>query len=39
MKLKFSWQIKKKYSNTKFHEICPVGDNLLHADGQTDTQT
>jgi len=29
----------QKHSNAKFHEICPVGDKLLHADGQMDRQT
>ena len=28
--------LKKIYSNIKFHEICPMGDELLHADGETD---
>jgi len=26
-------QIFEKFSNIKFHEICPVGDELFHADG------
>jgi hypothetical protein len=36
MKLEFSQQIFKKYSNIKFHEICLVGAELFHVDGQTD---
>jgi hypothetical protein len=37
MKLEFSLQIFKKYSNTKFHENpSPVGAELFHADRQTD---
>jgi hypothetical protein len=33
IKLKFSQQIFKKYSNMKYHEICPVEGKLFHADG------
>ena len=33
MKLEFSRQIFEKYSNIKFHELLPVGDELFHADG------
>jgi len=35
MKLEFSPQIFEKSSNMKFHENCPVGAELLHADMQT----
>jgi hypothetical protein len=35
MKLEFSWQIFKKYSNIKFNEREA---GLFRADGQTDTQ-
>ena len=37
MKLQFSWQILKKYSNIKLNENL-VGAELFHADGQTDGQ-
>jgi hypothetical protein len=36
MKLEFSQENYKKYLNIKFHENCPVGAELLHADRQTD---
>ena len=37
MKLAFSWQISKKYSNIKFHENpSDVGAELFHANGRTD---
>jgi hypothetical protein len=32
MKLEFSGQIFKKYSNIKFHEIHPVVAKLYHVD-------
>ena len=35
MKFEFSWQIFKKYTNVKFHKICPVGAEF-HVDGWTD---
>ena len=34
MKLEFSRQISKKYSNIKFHENHPVGAELFHGDRQ-----
>jgi hypothetical protein len=34
--LKFSQQIFEKYSNIKFHENRPVGEELVHADVRTD---
>jgi hypothetical protein len=41
MKIDFSRQILKKYSNIKLHENPSVGAKLLHAkeqlDGRTDT--
>jgi len=36
MKLDFSQQIFETYSNINLMEICPVGAELLHADGQSD---
>jgi hypothetical protein len=36
MKLEFSRQIIKKYSNTKFHENPSSGVQLFHADRRTD---
>jgi hypothetical protein len=39
MKLKFSQQIIKKYSNVKIMKRWPMGAELFHADGQMDTKT
>jgi len=39
MKLECSRQIFEISSNTKFHEICPVGAELFHSDGRTDMTT
>jgi hypothetical protein len=33
------WIIFEKSSNIKFHEICPVGAELFHADEQRDGRT
>jgi hypothetical protein len=35
MKVEFSQLIFKKYSNVKFHKICPVRAKLLQEDGRT----
>jgi len=32
MKHEFFWQTFEKYSNIKFHEMCPLGAELFHAD-------
>jgi hypothetical protein len=40
MKIEFSEQIFKKYSNIKFHEYLYSGSQVVfHADGLTDRQT
>jgi len=40
MKFEFSRQIFfEKYSCIKFHENCPVGAELFHADGRKDRRT
>jgi hypothetical protein len=40
MKLEFSWQIFLKIPQiSNFMNIRPVGDELFHADGRTNTQT
>jgi hypothetical protein len=36
MKLEFSRQIFEKYTNIKFHEICPMETELFLADRRTD---
>ena len=36
MRLEFFWQFFEKYSNINFKKIISVGDELFHADGQTD---
>jgi len=35
LKLLFFHQVFEKYAKTKFHENPSVGDELLHADGQS----
>ena len=39
MKHEFYRQIAKKYSNIRFHKVCPVGVELLHVEGRADRQT
>ena len=40
MKLEYCRQIfEKNFQVPNFMEICPVGAELFHADGRTDTQT
>jgi hypothetical protein len=40
MKLEFSLQsLNKKYQIRNFTKMRPVGAELLHADGRTDTRT
>jgi len=36
MKIEFVRQIFVKYSNIKFHKICPEVAELSHANGRTD---
>jgi hypothetical protein len=39
IKLEFSRQLFKNYSNTKFHKIRPMAAELFHAEGRTYGQT
>jgi hypothetical protein len=39
MKLEFSWDFFENYSNIKFLEIRPVGNELFYADGHDEANS